>query len=220
METDVEEDNPVRSGKRFKECANNLVFNGTIAGCVLFGVCVVGLGIAKFVMGILYLDDCQLQPLLPVYLIVEFCMALTLFLVIVVCVYKREKDEKSRKTEEFSFVRLLICMVSVLIPLFLLIWFIIGTIWVVNVREEINAPGHCKYTNASSPATNSFPSVTNRNETSTSAAIAPCSSCDGTFVDFTFGVVIAQWAIVGALFAAAIGALLVFGLILLVCARV
>ncbi|CAG5131438.1 unnamed protein product [Candidula unifasciata] len=246
-------ENPVRSGKRFKERVQSFYFCIIVAGCVGFGICVVGLGIAKFIMGILYFDDCGLQPLLPVYLIVEFCMAVLLFIVILVSVYKNDKEEKSKSlstttttaTQKFSIIPAVICLASVLVPLFLSIWFIVGTVWVVDVRAEIRAPGHCRHStaattfptasswsstytsmNTQNPAStgnniSSIPNVTSLNEiNTTSAARAECSSCDETFVEFTFGVIIAQWVIFGALLMIVIVALVTLGFLLCLCKAV
>ncbi|XP_041094317.1 transmembrane protein 272-like isoform X2 [Polyodon spathula] len=95
---------------------------------VLSKIIATALPIAQIAIGSLYLNDCPVQPRIPIYLIVSGVFVLSLDLVS--CVPRGERVEEGE-----SFYRSFINTWSSLASLFLFIWFITGNVWIYSIYE-------------------------------------------------------------------------------------
>ncbi|XP_035806250.2 transmembrane protein 272-like [Amphiprion ocellaris] len=85
--------------------------------------------IAQIAVGAVYLDDCPLQPYIPIYLIV--CGTFTLMLGLLSCLPCAKKPEDGTTNPLYS-----VCSIwNLLVSLFLFAWFIAGNVWIYSIYE-------------------------------------------------------------------------------------
>jgi amino acid transporter len=97
-------------------------------------------GIIHLIFGIEYLGQCQIQPMINIYLIVQasvtlFIMLLALTGVITVrCIYPRLEKENNKKIARHLIV-IIITLASILF-LFTYAWLVAGAVWVFGARSN------------------------------------------------------------------------------------
>ncbi|XP_012936208.1 uncharacterized protein LOC106011374 [Aplysia californica] len=202
----------------------------TLALFALFCPVVFALGIAKLVMGGLYLHDCELEPMVPIYLLVEGSAGFFLS-----CNSCGSNDESGQLKMGFCVI------FRLLQAAFQIAWLIAGTVWVTSVRSIIYAADFCKtdmsttvLTTAATTTAQLLTTTQSALTTTVNASIATttgnssvilkalsltlesvpevvkCMTCKESLVDFTFGVVIFQWVLSG---------MLLIGIMCCCCAR-
>ncbi|XP_063607584.1 transmembrane protein 272-like [Penaeus indicus] len=99
---------------------------GIMVGSVAMGILMVafallslGLTIAFITVGAIYKYDCNVQPMIPVWLIVEGVVSWLLSLT--------GKPDKSKRHTEYNLAKL---SLTIIVQLFAFGWFIVGNIWV------------------------------------------------------------------------------------------
>ncbi|XP_055897612.1 uncharacterized protein LOC106080317 isoform X2 [Biomphalaria glabrata] len=122
----------------------------------------------------IYFTDCQMIPVLPIYLIVDACVTLVFFTV--PYFYTRGHKERPKNGQwKFPAIVKVGCGLTLILFLFHTAWLIYGTVLVVDTRNTMYS---C--TNA----TNMQP-------------LPGCLKCNETLANFTLIIVVVQWVIVG-----------------------
>ncbi|GIX74157.1 uncharacterized protein CEXT_560701, partial [Caerostris extrusa] len=80
----------------------------------------------------IYVDDCKIQPNIPVYLIVAGVLGTIQHFMAIWTKYV-PKDSQGRLKEYRSYCKVIDCFIQ----LFLTIWFVLGCIWVYGVYGEV-----------------------------------------------------------------------------------
>lgn len=121
--------------------------------CIIFQTvgwftCVGGipfLSLVMLIIGSIYVNDCNIEPNIPIYLIVSGLIG-TIQHVIVIWTNYVPKDSKGRLKVYRSSCRLL----NGFFHLFLMIWFILGCVWVYSAKSEVKFtnPMEQEYCNA------------------------------------------------------------------------
>ncbi|XP_075427304.1 transmembrane protein 272-like isoform X2 [Ascaphus truei] len=95
---------------------------------VIFGLVWTALGIAMIVIGAIHINQCNIEPYIPIYLIVAgaFSFSFWVLFPLEFCLPKARK------------------ILSVLVALFCFAWFIAGSVWVFRVYNTY--PGNCDRT--------------------------------------------------------------------------
>ncbi|CAL1533959.1 unnamed protein product [Lymnaea stagnalis] len=164
----------------------------------IYGV-IVGYSITKLVIGGIYFHDCPLQPLLPIFLIVDAIVMLATVST-TQCLTRGRPEVKPKNGQcRTSAVQKAACGIAIMLILFHVAWLICGTIFVNDTRNTMYSPDHC--INGTSGPTD-LTTTTSHHLTET------CLSCHEGLTDFTFVIVIIQWTLVG---------LVVFGLLIGLC---
>ncbi|KAH9496599.1 hypothetical protein Btru_011104 [Bulinus truncatus] len=146
----------------------------------IIGVSVVLLAytVAKLVMGSIYLSECELEPCLPIFLVVDSCVALIYFTM--PYFYTRVQNKEKPKLGQWKFPKLLKlgCGITIALILFHTMWLIYGTVIVVETRDTIYSSDHCLNLTTSEP-------------------IEHCLTCSESLADFTLIIIAIQWVIIG-----------------------
>lgn len=114
-------------------------FCGVIFGSVLWTV-LVGIfniiPITMIVIGSVYLNDCKIERMIPVYLVVYGALLLFRYLwtSCLRCSAKNDSDDiREKDVDTFQFCTVLV----VLLDFFLIIWFIIGNVWIYGNFPDV-----------------------------------------------------------------------------------
>ncbi|MCI4394120.1 hypothetical protein PGIGA_G00165200 [Pangasianodon gigas] len=102
----------------------------------------IALPVAQLVIGVLYLEACPHQPLIPIYLLVSGVFALVL--VLLSCLPCTQEEENGG-----GAISTLCTTWNSLITLFLFCWFIAGNVWVYSIYEpnyDPHTPSYCAKT--------------------------------------------------------------------------
>lgn len=101
----------------------------------VFAVLIVGHGIAKIVIGALYLRACPVQPLLPVYLVVGAIFPTGFY---IACRLKKQENGGCNFTcENLGFA------LGVVLSLFLFAWLTTGTVLYENAKDKLATASDC-----------------------------------------------------------------------------
>ncbi|XP_054721575.1 uncharacterized protein LOC129231311 [Uloborus diversus] len=143
---------PVARMKRaWNKSSNVLEFLGR-AFCIVFSTigwftCVGGIpfvSLVMLVMGCVYVNDCRKEPNIPVYLIVTGVLG-TLQHIMAIWTKYVPRDTEGRLGVYRSYCR----VIDGLFTLFLMIWFVLGCIWVYGIYDDVDLrhPEHDEYCN-------------------------------------------------------------------------
>lgn len=128
-----------RIKEAWNDSTNVFQFLGT-AICIIFQTvgwftCVGGipfLSIVMLIIGSIYVDDCNIEPNIPVYLIVSGVMG-TLQHIITIWTRYVPKDSQGK----LKVYRRYCSSLNGIFHLFLTIWFIVGCVWVYGAHSEV-----------------------------------------------------------------------------------
>ncbi|KAF4111388.1 hypothetical protein G5714_008419 [Onychostoma macrolepis] len=113
---------------------------------VILAVVVLGVIIAAIGIGAYFLRDCPVQPYIPVYLIVFGVFVLLVLIVSLGLLY----GTLAKDTYELLLLSMLIISVSVILYLFVVCWFITGSVWIYSVHppsyDPTNEENYCNKT--------------------------------------------------------------------------
>ncbi|XP_064637724.1 transmembrane protein 272-like isoform X2 [Lineus longissimus] len=107
-------------------------------GCTICIALMMAIPVSMIAIGVLYLNSCNIERFIPIYLIVGGCFGVLKNLsnlVQNICNRKQDKEDENAKTNPFDG----------LVSCFLLAWFIAGNVWIYRVYNQVN------YENAASP---------------------------------------------------------------------
>lgn len=124
----------------WRDSTNICSFIGT-AVCIIFQTvgwftCVGGipfLSLVMLIIGSVYIDECKIEPNIPVYLIVSGVIG-TIQHVITIWTKYVPKDAQGRLKVKRSYCNSL----NGLFHMFLMIWFIIGCVWVYGAHSDVD----------------------------------------------------------------------------------
>ncbi|XP_060768865.1 transmembrane protein 272-like isoform X2 [Neoarius graeffei] len=88
----------------------------------------IALPVAQLVIGVLYLEECPCQPLIPIYLLVSGVFAI--MLVMLSCLPCTQEGENGG-----GAISTLCTTWNSLVTLFLFCWFIAGNVWIYSIYE-------------------------------------------------------------------------------------
>ncbi|KAG8181408.1 hypothetical protein JTE90_023571 [Oedothorax gibbosus] len=100
-----------------KACTCCTVFASSVFLCFFYVAVIYGVSIAMVVIGSLYLDECPVQPYIPIYLVVGGSFGIFYNFISSCC----QSDKRS-------------CFDDIM-SLFLFVWFILGCVWVYSVKH-------------------------------------------------------------------------------------
>ncbi|WAR21510.1 hypothetical protein MAR_015484 [Mya arenaria] len=92
-----------------------------------------GLGVAKIVMGAVYLDECEYEPLVPIYVLVSGCSG---FFTVLLGRLKPNKDIQRSKQSKSSLDKFLVFLGG-LAAVFSFVWLICGSVWVFGNYSDV-----------------------------------------------------------------------------------
>ncbi|KAL3856731.1 hypothetical protein ACJMK2_011454 [Sinanodonta woodiana] len=107
---------------------------GVLLLIFLLIVIICGLGLAKLIIGAVYIENCSSQPKLPVWLIVNACIPT--FLSGLSFIFKNYTKGKNRKKSRSSAENV-IRIISITSFLFNFAWVIVGSYWVSTVWSRV-----------------------------------------------------------------------------------
>ncbi|KAF8790086.1 uncharacterized protein LOC129961050 [Argiope bruennichi] len=90
------------------------------------------ISLALLIIGCIYIDDCKIQPNIPLYLIVSGVLGTIQHFIAIWTKYV-PKDSLGRIKEYRNYCKIVDCVIQ----LFLTIWFVLGCIWVYGVYNEV-----------------------------------------------------------------------------------
>ncbi|XP_047487400.1 transmembrane protein 272-like isoform X2 [Penaeus chinensis] len=98
-----------------------IVLGGVVMGLLMvaFALLSLGLTIAFITVGAIYQDDCNVEPMIPVWLIVQGVVSFILTL--------SGKSQNSKTNPEYNLAKMSLTMI---VQVFAFGWFIIGNVWV------------------------------------------------------------------------------------------
>ncbi|KAL5017641.1 hypothetical protein ScPMuIL_007230 [Solemya velum] len=137
--------------------------------CVVTGV-VLSFSIAKVAVGATHYDDCLLEPMVPIFLIVSACLPL---------LFSQHAWRRIRDTDdESSGISLIVSVVAVICSF---AWLIAGTVWVAPTYNIVKSEDGCLNTTT----------IGQNNKSTTIGGVAAihCISCDGTLITFAEAIV-------------------------------
>ena len=102
-----------------------------VSGVLLFGIIII-----HFVIGIIYLGQCSIQPLIPLYNLVGGCSGVVLLLILGCIILYYTTDAKNYKLCRSSILQWSVIILAILFGSFLFIWEIAGSIFVFPVRTN------------------------------------------------------------------------------------
>ncbi|XP_065834599.1 transmembrane protein 272-like [Oscarella lobularis] len=108
-----------------------ILLTGRSLVCTILTGLLIGVPISMIVMGALYFDDCPCQRYIPIYLIVGGCFNLYM------CLASISESTFWRGDVERKKLRPLY-MCNALVGCFLLVWFILGSVWIYTIYNS-----HC-----------------------------------------------------------------------------
>ncbi|KAK2913537.1 hypothetical protein Q8A67_001936 [Cirrhinus molitorella] len=103
---------------------------------VILAVVVLGVIIAAIGIGAYFLRECPVQPYIPVYLIVFGIFFLLVLIVSLVLLF----GTSAKDIYELLVLSILIISVSAILYLFIVCWFITGSVWIYSVHPPSYDP--------------------------------------------------------------------------------
>jgi hypothetical protein len=137
---------PIKQKKIFREKPLGLFTTLSAGGfktiiALIYLILLLGLPIAKLVLGILYVNECPVNKNIPLYAIISGACglaAITLLLLSSACTYCRYTSNSRKSTHRF-----MICIIAFsrgmqgALAVFLFIWFFFGNVWVFGARYRV-----------------------------------------------------------------------------------
>ncbi|CAF0777385.1 unnamed protein product [Didymodactylos carnosus] len=135
---------PVVNNKKPKHKAN--IFTRLCAGGIgtvvsLLYLCfVLVVPVAKLTLGIIFIDQCPIEPNIPLYLIIAGSCGITVVLLLIIssgCALLRSFNNKE-KTGHFLVMFIISAATGIrrAVAVFLFVWFFVGNIWIFGVRSR------------------------------------------------------------------------------------
>ncbi|XP_041371009.1 transmembrane protein 272-like isoform X1 [Gigantopelta aegis] len=170
--------------QRLAQCCQSV---GTLVIIVSLCLVVIGIGIAKMVMGSLFFHACPAQPLIPIWLIVG---AMVSFLYT-----SASQTSKVAGGEHNNDARYARVIFGVFVSLFTFLWLILGTVWIVQANQHMNTCSSQTLTTMASVEHSGGRNQTINVTSSTAPPSADCNSCDSRLFNFAFGILLTEWSL-------------------------
>jgi hypothetical protein len=115
---------------------SDCVFAILISFLIFAGIILFGMIIIHFVIGIIYLGQCPIQPFIPIYHLVAGCSGISLVIIIGCIILYYAADGKSYSLCRSPALKWSVVILAIMLGLFLFIWEIVGSIYVFPVRNK------------------------------------------------------------------------------------